>query len=42
VFTFIAVVAPLLGLAFAFDAVNGERAEGTLHASCRNRSTATT
>jgi ABC-2 type transport system permease protein len=30
VFTFISVVAPLLGLAFAFDAVNGERAEGTL------------
>jgi ABC-2 type transport system permease protein len=27
---FIAVVAPLLGLAFAFDAVNGERSEGTL------------
>lgn len=30
VFTFIGVVAPLLGLAFAFDAVNGERSEGTL------------
>jgi ABC-2 type transport system permease protein len=30
VFTFIAIVAPLLGLAFAFDAVNGERSEGTL------------
>jgi len=28
--TFVAIVAPLLGLAFAFDAVNGERAEGTL------------
>ncbi len=28
--TFVAMVAPLLGLAFAFDAVNGERAEGTL------------
>ena len=27
---FIALVAPLLGLAFAFDAVNGERAAGTL------------
>ncbi len=27
---FIGIVAPLLGLAFAFDAVNGERAEGTL------------
>ena len=25
-----AIVAPLLGLAFAFDAVNGERSEGTL------------
>jgi ABC-2 type transport system permease protein len=30
VFTFLGVVAPLLGLAFAFDAVNGERSEGTL------------
>jgi ABC-2 type transport system permease protein len=30
VFTFIAIVAPLLGMAFAFDAVNGERSEGTL------------
>jgi ABC-2 type transport system permease protein len=30
VFTFIGVVAPLLGLAFAFDAINGERSEGTL------------
>lgn len=30
VFTFIAIVAPLLGIAFAFDAVNGERSEGTL------------
>jgi len=28
--SFIAIVAPLLGLAFAFDAVNGERADGTL------------
>ena len=27
---FFAIVAPLLGLAFAFDAVNGERAQGTL------------
>lgn len=27
---FIGLVAPLLGLAFAFDAVNGERSEGTL------------
>ncbi len=27
---FLAYVAPLLGLAFAFDAVNGERSEGTL------------
>jgi ABC-2 type transport system permease protein len=27
---FLAYVAPLLGLAFAFDAVNGERADGTL------------
>ena len=30
VFTFMAIVAPLLGLAFTFDAVNGERSEGTL------------
>ena len=30
VFSFLAIVAPLLGLAFAFDAVNGERSEGTL------------
>ena len=30
VFTFVGIVAPLLGLAFAFDAVNGERSEGTL------------
>jgi len=28
--SFIAIVAPLLGIAFAFDAVNGERASGTL------------
>jgi ABC-2 type transport system permease protein len=28
--TFIGLVGPLLGVAFAFDAVNGERAEGTL------------
>jgi ABC-2 type transport system permease protein len=27
---FVSIVAPLLGVAFAFDAVNGERAEGTL------------
>jgi ABC-2 type transport system permease protein len=27
---FVGMVAPLLGLAFAFDAVNGERTEGTL------------
>lgn len=27
---FLAYVAPLLGLAFAFDAINGERADGTL------------
>jgi ABC-2 type transport system permease protein len=27
---FLAIVAPLLGLAFAFDSVNGERAQGTL------------
>jgi ABC-2 type transport system permease protein len=27
---FLAYVAPLLGLAFAFDAINGERSEGTL------------
>ena len=25
-----AIIAPLLGLAFAFDAINGERSEGTL------------
>jgi ABC-2 type transport system permease protein len=29
-FEFIAIVGPLLGLAFAFDAVNGERSSGTL------------
>ncbi len=29
-FGFVGIVAPLLGVAFAFDAVNGERAEGTL------------
>jgi ABC-2 type transport system permease protein len=28
--SFISLAAPLLGLAFAFDAVNGERAQGTL------------
>ena len=28
--SFVAIVAPLLGLAFAFYAINGERAEGTL------------
>jgi ABC-2 type transport system permease protein len=28
--SFIGLVAPLLGLAFAFDAVNGERSQGTL------------
>jgi ABC-2 type transport system permease protein len=27
---FVGIVAPLLGVAFAFDAVNGERSEGTL------------
>ncbi|MBA2380888.1 MAG: ABC transporter permease subunit, partial [Chloroflexi bacterium] len=27
---FLAIVGPLLGLSFAFDAVNGERAQGTL------------
>ena len=27
---FLAIVGPLLGLAFSFDAINGERAEGTL------------
>src|SRR5690606_34854258 len=26
----VAIVAPLLGIAFSFDAVNGERADGTL------------
>jgi len=30
VFTFLGIVAPLLGLAFAFDAINSERSEGTL------------
>lgn len=28
--SFVGIVAPLLGLAFAFDAINGERSEGTL------------
>ena len=28
--SFVALAAPLLGIAFAFDAVNGERADGTL------------
>ncbi len=28
--SFVGMVAPLLGIAFAFDAVNGERSEGTL------------
>ncbi|MEA2610266.1 MAG: type transport system permease protein, partial [Chloroflexota bacterium] len=28
--SFVGIVAPLLGLAFAFDAVNSERSEGTL------------
>jgi ABC-2 type transport system permease protein len=28
--SFVAIVAPLLGIAFAFDSVNGERASGTL------------
>lgn len=28
--SFVGIVAPLLGLAFAFDSVNGERSEGTL------------
>lgn len=28
--SFVAIVAPLLGLAFAFDAINGERSDGTL------------
>jgi ABC-2 type transport system permease protein len=27
---FVGIIAPLLGIAFAFDAVNGERADGTL------------
>ncbi|HEY4190602.1 MAG TPA: ABC transporter permease subunit [Candidatus Limnocylindrales bacterium] len=28
--SFVSIIAPLLGLAFAFDAINGERSEGTL------------
>ena len=28
--SFVAIVAPLLGLAFSFDAINGERSEGSL------------
>jgi ABC-2 type transport system permease protein len=30
VLTFVAIVAPLLGIGFAFDSINGERADGTL------------
>lgn len=30
VYTFVAIAAPLLGVGFAFDAVNGERHQGTL------------
>ena len=30
VLTFVAIVAPLLGVAFAFDAINSERSDGTL------------
>jgi len=30
VFQFVSMAAPLVGLGFAFDAINGERAEGTL------------
>ena len=30
VYGFVGIVAPLLGVAFAFDAISGERAEGTL------------
>ena len=30
VWSFVAIAAPLLGVAFSFDAVNGERAQGTL------------
>jgi ABC-2 type transport system permease protein len=30
VYGFVGIVAPLLGVAFAFDAINGERSEGTL------------
>ena len=30
VYGFVAIVAPLLGVAFAFDAINSERADGTL------------
>lgn len=30
VFNFVGIVAPLLGVAFAFDAINSERTEGTL------------
>ena len=38
---FIGLTAPLLGIAFAFDAVNGERAQGTLPGWWRSPSTAT-
>ena len=30
VITFVAIVAPLLGIGFAFDSINGERSDGTL------------
>jgi ABC-2 type transport system permease protein len=30
VLTFVAIVAPLLGIGFAFDSINGERSDGTL------------
>ena len=39
---FVGIVAPLLGIAFGFDAVNRERAERTLPVSSPSRSTATT
>ena len=39
---FFGLVAPLLGLSFGFDAVNGERARARCRGCCPSRSTATT
>ena len=39
--SFLSFFGPVIGIALGFDAINGERTQGTLAASSRSRSTAT-